>query len=163
MKRLDQRGIYALVLVGDRRRQVSIGALGERTFEAGTFIYVGSAHGPGGLRARLAHHCGRSVRAHWHVDYLRRHLPVAGAWIAQAPRSLEHDWARALTNIPGAACPLPGFGSSGCACTAHLVHLSDRCAASTLRRALGAAGATPRYLGPRRLGAFVRRDLETPV
>ena len=37
----------------------------------GLYVYIGSACGPGGLRARLSRHlCGRRRRLHWHIDRL---------------------------------------------------------------------------------------------
>lgn len=39
---------------------VAVGRLGSKHFPAGLYLYVGSARGPGGLRARVRHH--RSAR-----------------------------------------------------------------------------------------------------
>ena len=48
-----QPGSYALLLQADRRRTVRIGWLGQLTVEPGCYVYVGSALGPGGVRARV--------------------------------------------------------------------------------------------------------------
>src|SRR5690606_27361384 len=37
---------------------------------AGQYIYAGSAHGPGGIDARLRRHFRREKTLHWHVDRL---------------------------------------------------------------------------------------------
>jgi Uri superfamily endonuclease len=35
-------------------------------------------------------------------------------------RRCEHAWAQILQHAPGAGLPIKGFGSSDCACPAHL-------------------------------------------
>jgi Uri superfamily endonuclease len=49
-------GTYALLLKLDKQERITIGKLGTFDFPAGYYLYVGSALGPGGLRARLARH-----------------------------------------------------------------------------------------------------------
>ncbi|HYA22015.1 MAG TPA: DUF123 domain-containing protein [Thermoproteota archaeon] len=39
-------------------------------FHPGLYLYVGSARGPGGLRARVARHLRRDKVRKWHIDYL---------------------------------------------------------------------------------------------
>ena len=51
-----QPGSYALILQADRRQTVRIGRLGQLTVEPGCYVYVGSALGPGGVRAQGGHH-----------------------------------------------------------------------------------------------------------
>jgi Uri superfamily endonuclease len=63
---------YARLLRVRRSRRVRVGRLGTHAFTAGHYLYVGSAFGPAGLRARITHHMKRAARPHWHVDYLRR-------------------------------------------------------------------------------------------
>ncbi|MBE0698753.1 MAG: DUF123 domain-containing protein, partial [Anaerolineaceae bacterium] len=65
-------GSYALHLVLTGERSIRVGRLGEIVFPAGDYIYLGSAWGPGGLRARLAHHVRIASSPHWHIDWLRR-------------------------------------------------------------------------------------------
>ncbi|MAE60377.1 MAG: hypothetical protein CMJ49_03370, partial [Planctomycetaceae bacterium] len=67
---LSHRGTYALVMRVGARRGMRIGALGWIDIEVGHYVYVGSALGPGGVGARIAHHLGACVRPHWHIDYL---------------------------------------------------------------------------------------------
>jgi Uri superfamily endonuclease len=49
-------GTYALLLKLDKQERITVGRLGTFGFPAGYYLYVGSALGPGGLRARLARH-----------------------------------------------------------------------------------------------------------
>ncbi len=50
--------------------------LGRVHIEKGYYIYVGSARGPGGVRARLRRHFSRDKKPWWHIDYLLS-LPTA--------------------------------------------------------------------------------------
>ncbi|MEE8332606.1 MAG: DUF123 domain-containing protein, partial [Alphaproteobacteria bacterium] len=63
-------GAYALLILLKRRFAGNIGALGRVDLPPGAYLYLGSARGPGGLRARLARHARRGKRLHWHVDRL---------------------------------------------------------------------------------------------
>jgi HEAT repeat protein/Uri superfamily endonuclease len=117
-------GTYVLVLRLDTPQIISVGRLGEVEFPAGWYLYVGSAHGAGGLQARLARHrrrLGGEKRAHWHVDHLREHAAWHGAWTRTSDRRLECAWAGALRRLPGAEIVARGFGASDCSCPAHLV------------------------------------------
>ena len=49
-------GTYALLLRLDKQERITVGKLGTFDFPVGYYLYVGSALGPGGLRARLARH-----------------------------------------------------------------------------------------------------------
>jgi Uri superfamily endonuclease len=152
----DPVGTYALLFCVPGHAKVRVGALGELSLEPGLIVYLGSARGPGGLRARLRHHCRTPARPHWHLDYLRAETSALGAWISTSPNRLEHRWAAAVGSIPGAAIPAVGFGSSDCACPAHLLWFARRPPAAILRRTLHdvSNGSLPRYLGPAQLRTF---------
>lgn len=150
------RGTYALVLGMRRRTRLRVGALGDVLFEPGFLVYVGSAHGSGGLRARLAHHCRTAARPHWHLDHVRRRAPILGAWICSSAERLEHHWAEAVGSIPGSLVPAPGFGSSDCGCPTHLFGFARRPSLARVRRALAEAsgGGRPRHLTAEQLLGF---------
>jgi len=86
---------------------------------------VGSALGPGGLAARVAHHARRSTSPHWHVDYLRRRAELVAVWHRAGAVRREHEWAAALMRLPGATVPVASFGASDCRCPAHLVRMAS--------------------------------------
>ena len=91
--------------------------------QPGYYLYLGSALGPGGLRARIAHHQKPSFRPHWHIDYLRAHTRLERIWYSYGAQRREHLWAEAMQAAPGASAPLRGFGASDCACESHLFFL----------------------------------------
>jgi Uri superfamily endonuclease len=117
-------GTYALVLASATARTIQIGKLGDLVVEPGFYVYVGSATGPGGLRARVARHLRESKRIHWHIDYLRGVTSLEEVWLITQVGGTEHLWATALGNMPGASVPLPGFGSSDCRCLSHLFYFA---------------------------------------
>jgi len=115
-----QSGTYALVLSSSAHAPIQVGKLGSLQLQPGFYVYIGSAHGPGGLRARLAHHLEPSGRPHWHIDYLRTHVTPEEVWFCYDRISWECRWAKCLGTLPGASIPLAGFGASDCACESHL-------------------------------------------
>lgn len=116
----DVPGAYALLILLRRHFTGTVGALGRVTLAPGAYLYLGSARGPGGLRARLARHARSGKRPHWHVD----RLTAAGrlALMLALPGGSECALAARARALPGAAVPVAGFGSSDCRrCPAHLV------------------------------------------
>jgi Uri superfamily endonuclease len=118
-------GTYALVLHCRTARRIRVGSLGKLALTPGWYVYVGSAHGPGGLRARVLHHRGRTARPHWHIDYLRRATRLDAVWW-ECGTCGEHEWASRIFGGDGASIPLPRFGSSDCRCPAHLFRFAAR-------------------------------------
>jgi Uri superfamily endonuclease len=119
-------GTYALLLWSAAHRRIQVGRLGAIQLRRGWYVYVGSARGPGGVRARLAHHLRVARRPHWHVDYLRRHAAIREIWTSYDARADEHRWARVLAAAEGAQAPCAGFGSSDCSCGNHLFFFRQR-------------------------------------
>ena len=123
---ISEPGTYALILASTDSRCLSIGRLGILVLRPGWYVYVGSAFGPGGVRARLAHHRRLAARPHWHVDHLRLYTSLERAWYTYDPARREHEWTSVLLQLPGAEVPLPGFGSSDCGCPSHLIRFCPR-------------------------------------
>lgn len=116
-----QSGTYAIWLENSRIQKIAIGRLGEMQTQAGFFIYIGSAFGPGGLAARLGRHLNDNKKLRWHIDYLRAHTrPVRVSFAVD--QKLEHKWAQTLALHPDYTIPFPGFGSSDCQCVSHLFY-----------------------------------------
>jgi Uri superfamily endonuclease len=112
-------GTYVLWLHVDDRVSMQVGKLGTITLPCGIYAYVGSAHGPGGLRARLRRHLRADKPIHWHIDAVTALVPVQAIWFEPSPERLECQWARALAALPAVVAPFPGFGSSDCRCRSH--------------------------------------------
>ncbi len=116
------RGTYALMLQSHASVSLRVGALGNITIYPGYYIYVGSAFGPGGLRARISRHIKRSKKLHWHIDYLRQHTTLQEVWFDSYPARQEHRWAEALESSGRMRIPFPRFGASDCSCESHLFY-----------------------------------------
>jgi Uri superfamily endonuclease len=112
-------GTYALILKNISHKKVQIGKWGQIQLKPGFYIYVGSAFGPGGLKARLSRHLRIKKTKRWHIDYLRDFVSPYSVWYSYDSDHLEHRWALAICNINGMV-PIKGFGSSDCKCIAHL-------------------------------------------
>jgi Uri superfamily endonuclease len=134
-------GTYILVCQSRQAGFVVAGGLGRLSISEGYFLYVGSALGPGGLRARLAHHMRPALKPHWHIDYLRTVAPLRQIWFCYGQERREHDWASALHELPGASVPFPGFGSSDCGCESHLFFFEECPTRAALAAALRLSGA----------------------
>jgi Uri superfamily endonuclease len=119
-------GTYALVFLCEAPFHAVIGKFGPTRIASGYWVYVGSAFGPGGLRARLSHHLRPSPRPHWHLDYIKFGLHPVEIWATDDGAKRECEWAGVLSTLKGATRPIAGFGASDCSCRSHLVHLPRR-------------------------------------
>ena len=124
------RGTYALVYRVPEAT-VDVGALGRCELASGGYVYVGSAFGTGGLRRLLRHRRvadGEHDTRHWHVDYLGGHpdVELVGV-VCVVGQNVECAVASALD-----ATAVSGFGSSDCACSAHLARFDDAQTATSL-------------------------------
>jgi Uri superfamily endonuclease len=114
-------GTYVLILKLQEKQRLLIGKLGEYEFPEGTYAYVGSAQGPGGLASRLKRHLNfsRSKPPHWHIDHLNHRAEVIQIWWQEGSPSRECGWAKTLSSIGERL--IPNFGSSDCRCPGHLI------------------------------------------
>jgi Uri superfamily endonuclease len=119
-------GTYALLIQLKRDATIAVGRLGSFRFPAGYYVYIGSALGPGGLKARLARHRRHDKTPHWHIDFLLAQAEILGIRIDESGQRLECQWARALLSAPGAQVVAPGMGSSDCGCPSHLIYFDSQ-------------------------------------
>ncbi len=111
------RGSYVLWIDLSEALTVTLVGKAPARLPAGRYLYCGSAHGPGGLRARVGRHMRRGKPIRWHVDRITEAGTVRGAWIFSAMH--ECDLVASLAGFP---VPIPGFGSSDCRrCESHLL------------------------------------------
>ena len=120
------KGTYALVMRGEPGRIVPVGAMGQVRIESPWLVYVGSALGPGGLRARLGRHIVGSPNQRWHIDHVRAVAELVEVWWIESEERLECAWAGALANRRGWSIEVPNFGSSDCRCGGHLLGATRR-------------------------------------
>lgn len=120
-----QTGTYALYLKIEQETKISVGRLGIFVFPAGYYVYVGSALGSGGLRARLSRHQRGDKKLYWHIDYFLLHANIVGVQVDSSGERLECRWAQALLSVPGAQVIAPRFGASDCRCPAHLIYTGE--------------------------------------
>jgi len=113
-------GTYALLLRIDSTEIALIGRRNRLPLAPGWTVYAGSAFGPGGVAARLAHHRRTASRPHWHIDFLRHHAALAAAWYSHDAVRRECLWAEVLARDLGGGLPPFRFGASDCRCPAHL-------------------------------------------
>jgi Uri superfamily endonuclease len=116
-------GTYVLWVRLDAPRSLVVGRLGAIDLPAGLYAYVGSAHGAGGLRARVNRHLRADKLVHWHIDRLTSQAPVGSIWWMASAERLECTWAQRLLTLGTPAAPR--FGSSDCGCPAHLIALDE--------------------------------------
>ncbi len=126
------RGVYVLVVAVERPVKIRVGSLGIVGFAAGTYAYVGSARGPGGIEARVKRHFRRKKKLHWHIDHLLSHpeVRIEHVYVRETEEPVECAVAKALARVCNKV--IPGFGSSDCRCPGHLL----RCDPSSLEATL---------------------------
>ncbi len=118
-------GTYVLMVSLPDGQSIQVGRLARIHFISGTYAYVGSARGPGGLSARLGRHLRGIKKKHWHIDYLLPHVRVESVWMRSGRQSLEHQWAATLERQTGTVGSVKGFGCSDCTCYSHLFHFNS--------------------------------------
>lgn len=118
---LEDRGSYVVLLRAPMTRRITVGALGERSFPAGYYLYVGSAMQH--LTKRLARHRRGGTRRHWHIDYLRAGVDWVDSYAIRDPRRREEEVARRVAAI--AEDRVPGFGASDSNHDSHLFYWSE--------------------------------------
>jgi Uri superfamily endonuclease len=115
------KGIYCLVFKTPGCT-IRVGALGDLLFQAGWYIYVGSALGSGGLQ-RVRRHISlarlRDKQPRWHVDYplTSPEFSLMYAVCAITTDRMECRIAGELSRDS-----IQKFGCSDCSCLSHLLY-----------------------------------------
>ena len=115
-------GTYILVLESKAEVYIQIGKLATLNLIPGFYLYVGSAFGPGGVKARVLRHNRETKKLHWHIDYLTKHLELAEVWYTYDNIRREHLWAELLSDTRPFTIPMKHFGASDCRCLSHLYY-----------------------------------------
>jgi len=114
-------GTYALILQSHATTRIQIGHWRKIEAQPGYYIYVGSAFGTGGVRARVSRHLRIDKPKHWHIDYLRAFVTTLAVWVSYEPKKLEHQWAQTFFRMRETTA-IYDFGCSDCKCASHLFH-----------------------------------------
>ena len=115
-----RKGAYVLMIRLDKPQPVGAGRTKAGHLPAGTYLYAGSAHGAGGLAARLRRHFRKDKAVHWHIDRLT--LPAGDLAAFAVPGGNECQLVGQLLQVEGIEIALEGFGSSDCrTCSSHLL------------------------------------------
>jgi Uri superfamily endonuclease len=134
---MNSPGTYVLILYAAQPLPpITIGKLCDLSVTPGYYLYIGSALGPGGVRARVAHHCRTAHKLRWHIDYLRAHLELIEIWYTLDPEPREGEWVTHLQAMPGMTQPVPGFGASDSRHFSHLFHTGKRPTVELFRKML---------------------------
>ena len=136
----NHAGAYVLILQMKKNQTIKIGKLGTYKFNKGYYGYIGSAFGPGGLRARIRHHLRKSRNPHWHVDYLRRRSSPVQIWWSTTLTRREHDWVVVMDRLLEVSHVIKGFGASDCNCLSHLLYFERNPKFITFNKILKGAG-----------------------
>ena len=106
--------------------KINVGRIGTLSFARGLYAYVGSALGPGGLKARILRHLSNNKKKFWHIDYLLEQSHVVAVIIIEKSKKLECVIAREF--LGRGVDMVKGFGCSDCRCPSHLFrieHVND--------------------------------------
>ena len=115
-------GVYVLIIRLAHAQQITVGAMGRKSFPAGWYLYTGSARQ--GMRQRIQRHFRRDKPHRWHIDYMttaEAARPI-GAVIVADDRLPECALNKLVGDHVGNHAHVRGFGASDCrsGCPAHL-------------------------------------------
>jgi Uri superfamily endonuclease len=108
----SDKGTYIIILSVKRGGHIRIGRLGIFEIAEGYYAYVGSAHGSGGMKARIRYHIQRVDKPRWHIDYFKQLAVPIEVWFTTAGLRLEKNWAEIMNNWSWFNKTIAGFGSS---------------------------------------------------
>ena len=111
---------YVLVLRLDETIQIEFPRVASDQLMPGWYVYVGSARGSGGIRARIKRHFQHGKTAHWHIDLLTMHaVEMAALAVTDGHECELVDKLLESLRFKVAAT---GFGSTDCSrCESHLL------------------------------------------
>jgi Uri superfamily endonuclease len=128
-------GNYILIFKLNAEKKITIGKLTQANFPSGTYAYVGSAFGPGGVAARVSRHARDNKKDHWHIDYFAKWANLTEIWWTTEPHIAECELASTLAI--SASRIVHRFGASDCSCEGHLLLMQNK---STAWKTLAADG-----------------------
>ena len=121
MKAYPDGGVYILKMRVENKKEIEIGALGNKTFSPGHYFYTGTAQR--NLGARIKRHYSTDKNFHWHIDYFLAEAELKKDFVFELPGTGECFLAKTLIDR-GGSTPVSGFGASDCSCGSHLIYFS---------------------------------------
>jgi Uri superfamily endonuclease len=121
-----EKGSYLLVLESVAQGSVRVGNHGVLEYRPGVYLYIGSAFGPGGLRARVSRHADRDKKQYWHIDYLRPCLKLRAVYFSTSFERLEDAWSEQIEAWPETLVPMEDFGATDRQRGTHLFYCVQR-------------------------------------
>lgn len=120
-------GNYVIAAVLHNEKSLEFKVFGLCRLPAGAYFYCGSAHGPGGLKARVERHLRKGIKKFWHFDQLKDFIDIRQVWWQLDVLNNECGIAQFIATQEGVSIPMPGFGASDCrnGCQAHLLQHAD--------------------------------------
>lgn len=116
----SERSCYALLIGLDAALYPDSPPGNTSSLPPGWYLYAGSAHGIGGMSARVRHHFRKDKKMTWHIDRVTPHAAAIAAHIVGGED--ECDIIGRLASSFAFDVALQGFGSSDCSiCPAHLL------------------------------------------
>ena len=114
------KGIYLVFFRLSESKTIKIGALGELSFDSGTYIYAGS--GRNSIEKRIERHFSSPENKFWHIDYFGSEAEPIDYFILPEESEYECFMAERLDYW----CePVKAFGSSDCDCNSHLFRVPE--------------------------------------
>ncbi len=115
-------GSYILILEIVKDITVNVGSLGIILFKKGFYMYIGSARGPGGLRARLTRHLKGPSHVKWHIDYLtsKDEVKTIAVVVSETSLDVEEAISKEMLRQKCVEPGIKGFGSSDKRSVTHL-------------------------------------------
>lgn len=114
-------GAYVLVIELEADLTLQNKRFAGITLAKGTYLYCGSANGPGGIAARVKRHCKATKKPHWHVDELTSNGAGRVVSVLVVPGG-DECVLRATLQEQNMPLPVPGFGCTDCKkCVSHLL------------------------------------------
>ncbi|WFO74540.1 GIY-YIG nuclease family protein [Desulfurococcaceae archaeon MEX13E-LK6-19] len=108
-----EKGVYVLVIKVVEDTSINVGKLGSFVFGKGYYAYVGSAMGPGGLKARIKRHISKVKKLRWHIDYLTSNNYTEITAIIYSTTSVNGMESRIAKILEEKLAPsIKGFGST---------------------------------------------------
>ena len=114
------KGSYVLIISLKDDADIEVGSLGRIHFRKGTYCYVGSAMGPGGIEKRVDRHRRKEKIKRWHIDYLLEHAEITDVFVKEGG-----DEVRSARKISEICHGIHGFGASDSPLDSHLFFCDD--------------------------------------